>query len=547
MEGQAFHFTALEREAFRPPPLQAKAGWKTLEAELQYQSQFCHDKLQKDLDALHAQVLSEVHRAVAQELQKVCSNMEGLHNQVVRDVATLSGTARQEVQSQKELLERRTAESSEAMVEAREVPKELHVRVRTAGGHDLFSGKLPAEKTVADLKEELRLVLPVPHAQQRLASLQHTLQDGTKLEEIFALQQEEIELYGMLRSSLSQSTPSPASAHDLDCTLYVEGGLLHLRAPQDNQHLGFYTPKLSLALPQLPLDRRIFVESVQEGSWAAEVRAGDELLKVMGRDVASLSKGEFGSLVDRALWNSGEFQFHRSSLDPYFGADGSVFCCIVSMEDEELLSLRVPQSLDVGALKQLVERFLRIPRSCQQLIQDHRPLEDEEPLPAHVVGVRLALLRLGLFTQEEFGAALKAGLDVELGLAFCDAAFLATGRVAVAAVEPARWSTMLRFLGDEDLETPSDGQVVAVLPRDDYDALLRLGPLNFLFRAADVPRAQPPLAPRAPPEANSSEAPEAAAPEAAAPEAAAPEAAAPEEAPVVQEHRRPRAKPRATG
>ncbi|CAJ1447825.1 unnamed protein product [Effrenium voratum] len=115
---EAFHFTALEREAFRPPPLQAKAGWKTLEAELQYQSQFCHDKLQKDLDALHAQVLSEVHRAVAQELQKVCSNMEGLHNQVVRDVATLSGTARQEVQSQKELLERRTAESSEAMVEA---------------------------------------------------------------------------------------------------------------------------------------------------------------------------------------------------------------------------------------------------------------------------------------------------------------------------------------------------------------------------------------------------------------------------------------------
>ncbi|CAE7503731.1 unnamed protein product [Symbiodinium pilosum] len=106
-------------------------------------------------------------------------------------------------------------------------------------------------------------------------------------------------------------------------------------------------------------------------------------------------------------------------------------------------------------------------------------------------GVRLALLRVAIFTQEEFGEALKSEVQAEMGLAFCEPAFLPAGRVAIAAVDPEKWLATLGFLGDDDLETPSDGQVVAVLPQNDFDSLVSLGPMNFLFHSADIPRALP--------------------------------------------------------
>lgn len=79
MMDQAWQSCPFFVEPLQPPPLQAKAGWKTLEAELQYQSQYCHDKIQRDMGNLHAQVLNEVHAAVAQELQRVQHNMTVLH------------------------------------------------------------------------------------------------------------------------------------------------------------------------------------------------------------------------------------------------------------------------------------------------------------------------------------------------------------------------------------------------------------------------------------------------------------------------------------
>lgn len=79
MMDQAWQSSPFFVEPLQPPPLQAKAGWKTLEAELQYQSQYCHDKIQRDMGNLHAQVLNEVHAAVAQELQRIHHNMSALH------------------------------------------------------------------------------------------------------------------------------------------------------------------------------------------------------------------------------------------------------------------------------------------------------------------------------------------------------------------------------------------------------------------------------------------------------------------------------------
>ncbi|CAK9032525.1 Uncharacterized protein SCF082_LOCUS20111 [Durusdinium trenchii] len=85
-------------EPLRPPSLQAKASWKTLEAELQYQAQHCHDKIQKDLGNLHAQVLNEVHAAVAQELQLVSRSFNGFQAvqlQAAQDMVKLRESIRQ--------------------------------------------------------------------------------------------------------------------------------------------------------------------------------------------------------------------------------------------------------------------------------------------------------------------------------------------------------------------------------------------------------------------------------------------------------------------
>lgn len=98
MDEQAWQSSPFFVEPLRPPSLQAKASWKTLEAELQYQAQHCHDKIQKDLGNLHAQVLNEVHAAVAQELQLVSRSFNGFQAvqlQAAQDMVKLRESIRQ--------------------------------------------------------------------------------------------------------------------------------------------------------------------------------------------------------------------------------------------------------------------------------------------------------------------------------------------------------------------------------------------------------------------------------------------------------------------
>lgn len=379
----------------------------------------------------------------------------------------------------------------------------IWIQVKGVSDHELLRIQLEAKTRVVDLKQQLSLLLGVSADDQHLAWSRQLLKDDERLGELVALMQAEIELYGMLASDLN--TQSKTVSARLELLLFVAAGFFDVRVPEERSSPGFLLPKLSFSFPQLPLAQRIFVEDVETGAWAeqAGVRPGDEILALGGRRVSSLVRGEFSALLEQTLCTSGVIQFYRGGLESYFPASfssngtsgsverNSVLCLIASMEDHELMAMRLPTGARIHELKQHLARLLRMPDSSFQLLFQNQPLEDDAGLDGYGQGTRLALLRVALFTQEEFGEALKSELQAELGLAFCDPAFLPTGRIAVAAVDPQKWAAMLEFLGEDDLETPSDGQVVAVLPRNDFNALVSRGPMNFLFHSADVPRALP--------------------------------------------------------
>eukprot|EP00913_Durusdinium_trenchii_P000424 g388.t1 len=265
----------------------------------------------------------------------------------------------------------------------------------------------------------------------------------------------------------------------------------------------FRATKLPLSFPLLALNQRIFVEEVLEAPPTTPLYVGDEIREVNHRPVSSLKKGEFFQLFDQALYG-GVFKLHRGSLDCYFqnrrspegtsvSAELSVFCIIASMSDEEVLALRVAGGTTAGELKQQVERQLHVPTFCQQLVHERRALEETGRAKCCLVIIAAPNTAdgPGVVSGRGFDETEASGIHADLGLAFCDPAFLPPGRVAVAAVAPAAWLEILQFLGEEDFDDLADGQVVAVLPRDDYDALVRLGPLNFLFHSADVHRSEP--------------------------------------------------------
>ncbi|CAE7418245.1 unnamed protein product [Symbiodinium natans] len=383
------------------------------------------------------------------------------------------------------------------------------VQVRGVSGHELLHIQLGAQTTVADLKQELCLIFHVPAEQQQLALSRQLLQDdGQLLGELAEVLKAEVELYGMLASDLQNTAQKTEPLSSLEFVLFVASGFYDVRVPEELASPGFLLPKLSFSFPQLPLAQRIFVESVEPGSWAsaAGVSQGDEVVALAGRRVASLARGEFSVLLEKTLHANGVIQFYKGGLKSYFcdscsdgeasgsletGSAGSVLCLFADMDDRELLAMRLPTGSRICELKQHLQRLLKIPDSCLQLLFENKPLEDDVVLGGFGQGTRFAVLRIALFTQEEFGGALKSDLQLELGLAFGDPAFLPAGRIAIAAVDSEKWADMLEFLGNDDLETPSDGQVVAVLPRNDFNALVSRGPLNFLFHSADVPRALP--------------------------------------------------------
>lgn len=422
----------------------------------------------------------------------------------------------------------------------------IWIQVKGVSDHELLRIQLAAKTRVVDLKQQLSLLLRVSADDQHLAWSRQLLKDDERLGELVALMQAEVELYGMLASDLNTQGIKTDSTR-LELVLFVAPGFYDVRVPEERSSPGFLLPKLSFSFPQLPLAQRIFVEDVETGSWAeqAGVRPGDEILTLGGRRVSSLARGEFSTLLEQTLCKSGVIQFYRGGLESYFPgsfssndtAGGSVemksvLCLIVSMEDHELVATRLPNGTRIHELKQHLVRLLRTPESSFQLLFQNQPLEDDAGLDGYGQGTRLALLRVALFTQEEFGEALKSELQAELGLAFCDPAFLPIGRIAIAAVDPQKWAAMLEFLGEDDLEMPSDGQVVAVLPRNDFNALVSRGPMNFLFRSADVPRALP--------EANPASV------EDTVPDSDGPETETPE-LPAFSFTQKPRPKPKATG
>eukprot|EP00933_Yihiella_yeosuensis_P006337 TRINITY_DN111028_c0_g1_i1.p1 TRINITY_DN111028_c0_g1~~TRINITY_DN111028_c0_g1_i1.p1 ORF type:complete len:761 (-),score=175.29 TRINITY_DN111028_c0_g1_i1:159-2420(-) len=148
--------------ALDPPGLQAKAGWKTLEAELQYQSEYCYKKLQTELDFLHEQVHSEVSAAVAKELDILSKKLETVRSEVKQDTDTLRVTVGQLVEEAKWFRNVREEDATATQVAVRESAQKLSAEVHQLRGESVEllkqfddSGKGRLTKELKSLEERL--------------------------------------------------------------------------------------------------------------------------------------------------------------------------------------------------------------------------------------------------------------------------------------------------------------------------------------------------------------------------------------------------------
>lgn len=293
----------------------------------------------------------------------------------------------------------------------------LRVRVSAVGGQELFNGPLAKSSTVGKLKEELPLLLLIPRTEQELTCGQLVEDDDITLQALYDLKQEETDLYGMLQAlhPVHPATRRSSQSPHLDFTLFLRSGFYFFHvAKSKSASPGLRVVKRDIS----PAVQRIFVEEVMPGfssTSSTTIQAGDELIEVNHRKVASLGSVEFARLLDQALHDpEGMIQFHRGDLEVYFAAatgmqsegNTGVFCIIVSMSDLELIALRMAPGSTAGELKAHLQRLLQVPIHAQQLVHDGRALQDEDILDSNDLGLRLAFLRVALFSQEEFGEAL---------------------------------------------------------------------------------------------------------------------------------------------
>lgn len=103
----AWNFQPFRSKPFNPPPLQNAPNLKTLEAELHLQAHHCHDKIREDLDSLHAQVLNDVHTAVAQELAAAAVHVASVQSQTKAELEELRETMHQLCEEAKYMRSRR--------------------------------------------------------------------------------------------------------------------------------------------------------------------------------------------------------------------------------------------------------------------------------------------------------------------------------------------------------------------------------------------------------------------------------------------------------
>eukprot|EP00434_Breviolum_minutum_P035801 symbB.v1.2.031703.t1/scaffold3622.1/size97564/2 len=256
-------------EPLRPPGLQAKAGWKTFEAELQFQSQYCHDKLQRDLGNMHVQVLNEVHAAELQRVAHSLHQLQAAQSQAHHDAEQMweaIGGFHVDVKQWRKESQEKNQEMSEVMAEVPSL-RLFSTRISAAGGQELFNAKMASNTTVAGLKEELLLLLFIPRADQELVLSQQKVDDDICLADLYSLHQEEMQLYGLLRGDMeSISSRMVEGQVHLDFTLFLQSGfyLFHPRV-SGVRSVPPGRGVCSFRICEDPLRQRIFVEKVLPG------------------------------------------------------------------------------------------------------------------------------------------------------------------------------------------------------------------------------------------------------------------------------------------
>mmetsp|Transcript_76872 Transcript_76872/g.135420 ORF Transcript_76872/g.135420 Transcript_76872/m.135420 type:complete len:740 (+) Transcript_76872:50-2269(+) len=168
---EVWHFKPFPMGTLNPPPLLAKPNLKTLEEELHRQAQHCHDKLQKDMDSLHAQVLSEVHRAVAQELAGAAHKIASVQSESKADVEALRATVSQLCEEAKYVRSWRD--------EDRAANKEANARVAEQASAEVAALREEMHAIESSLKEQMQKIDQA--AEHRAQELESSL--GRQIEE----------------------------------------------------------------------------------------------------------------------------------------------------------------------------------------------------------------------------------------------------------------------------------------------------------------------------------------------------------------------------
>lgn len=182
----AWNFQPFHSRPFNPPPLQNAPNLKTLEAELHLQARHCHDKLREDLDSLQAQVLNDIHTAVAQELKAAAVHFASVQGQTKAELDEMRGTVHQLCEEAKHM----RACREEDVASGKEASNALSKQCSNALAQEVTTLREEASVLERLLKEQME-----------------------QLEKAFTVRTEELETKSKLQIEASINTLADNSSH----------------------------------------------------------------------------------------------------------------------------------------------------------------------------------------------------------------------------------------------------------------------------------------------------------------------------------------------
>eukprot|EP00930_Biecheleria_cincta_P021604 TRINITY_DN15969_c0_g1_i1.p1 TRINITY_DN15969_c0_g1~~TRINITY_DN15969_c0_g1_i1.p1 ORF type:complete len:734 (-),score=163.05 TRINITY_DN15969_c0_g1_i1:139-2340(-) len=184
MSRDVWNFQPFHSKPLNPPPLQRKPDLTTLEAELHLQAQHCHDKIREDLDSLHAQVVNDMHTAVAQELAAAAVHIASVQSQARADLDELRETVHQLCEEAKYM----RARHDEYTAAGKEANQTLAQQCSNALAREVTSLREEASVLERLLKEQME-----------------------QLEEAFTLRMQDVETNSRKQIEAAVRTPAPGN------------------------------------------------------------------------------------------------------------------------------------------------------------------------------------------------------------------------------------------------------------------------------------------------------------------------------------------------